>query len=77
MKKKMIGTVKKVAMTNSATVIVDRIVVHPKYKKRSKKSTSYIVHNELKVKPGDKVELEETRPISRHKHFKINKIIKQ
>ena len=60
MKKKLLGTVKKAAMEKSAVVQVNRIVVHPKYKKRTKKTKSYLVHNELKVKPGDRVEIEET-----------------
>jgi small subunit ribosomal protein S17 len=76
MKKRLKGIVKKAAMEKSAVVVVSRIVVHPKYKKRTKRTTSYIVHNELKVKPGDKVEIEEIKPMSRHKHFTITKIIK-
>ena len=76
MKKRLKGIVKKAAMEKSAVVVVSRIVVHPKNKKRTKRTTSYIVHNELKVKPGDKVEIEEIKPMSRHKHFTITKIIK-
>jgi|APSaa5957512535_1039671.scaffolds.fasta_scaffold275642_2 small subunit ribosomal protein S17 len=76
MKKKLTGMVKKAAMEKSAVVTVDRIVVHPKYKKRTKKTRSYIVHNELKAKTGDRVQIEETKPISRHKRFSIIKIIK-
>ncbi|MBU1070800.1 mitochondrial small ribosomal subunit protein uS17m [Patescibacteria group bacterium] len=76
MKKKLTGTVKKAAMTKSAVVTVNRIVVHPKYKKRTKKTRSYIVHNELKAKAGDKVQIEEIKPMSRHKRFSIIKIIK-
>ncbi len=76
MKKKLVGTVKKAAMEKSAVVEVNRIVVHPKYKKRTKSTKSYLVHNELKVKAGDRVEIEETKPMSRRKHFVITKIIK-
>lgn len=76
MKKILTGIVKKAAMEKSATVVVSRIVVHPKYKKRTKKTKSYIVHNTKKAKAGDKVQIKETKPISRHKHFIITKIIK-
>jgi small subunit ribosomal protein S17 len=76
MKKRLTGIVKKAAMEKSATVVVSRIVVHPKYKKRTKRTKSYIVHNQLEAKAGDKVQLEEIKPMSRHKHFSIIKIIK-
>ena len=76
MKKKLTGTVKKAAMEKSAVVEVNRIVVHPKYKKRTKSTKSYMVHNLLKAKAGDKVQIEEIKPISRHKRFSIIKIIK-
>jgi len=76
MKKRLKGIVKKAAMEKSAVVVVSRIVVHPKYKKRTKKTNSYIVHNELKAKAGDKVHIEEIKPMSRHKRFSIIKIIK-
>jgi len=76
MKKKLTGIVKKAAMDKSAVVVVSRVVVHPKYKKRTKKTKSYLVHNELKAKAGDRVQIEEIKPLSRHKHFSITKIIK-
>lgn len=76
MKKRLKGIVKKAAMEKSAVVVVSRMVVHPKYKKRTKKTKSYIVHNDKKAKAGDKVEIEEMKPMSRHKHFTITKIIK-
>lgn len=76
MKKTLIGIVKKSAMEKSAVVAVNRIVIHPKYKKRAKKTTAYLTHNNIKAKAGDKVQIEETKPISRRKHFIITKIIK-
>jgi small subunit ribosomal protein S17 len=76
MKKRLTGIVKKAAMEKSAVVVVSRIVVHPKYKKRTKKTRSYLVHNLIKAKAGDTVNLEETKPISRRKHFTITKILK-
>jgi len=64
------GVVVKTAMKDTATVLVDRYVKHPKYKKYLRRSKKYLVHdvgNTAKV--GDKVVIKETRPISRHKHF--------
>jgi len=76
MKKKLTGMVKSDKMTGSASVIVGRFKIHPKYKKRTKVTKSYLVDNKLKAKAGDLVEIESTRPLSCHKHFKIIRIIK-
>lgn len=67
------GVVVKSAMKDTATVLVDRFVMHPKYKKYQRRSKKYLVHdpgNSAKV--GDKVKIRETRPISKRKHFVIN-----
>jgi small subunit ribosomal protein S17 len=77
MKKKLKGTVKNRHQEKTAVVIVDRLKVHPKYKKRIKVSKSYQVHTDIKVEAGDRVEIEAIRPMSRHKHFKISKVIKK
>lgn len=76
MKKKLKGTVRAKHQEKTAVVVVDRLKVHPKYKKRIKVSKSYQVHTDINVEPGDRVEIETIRPMSRHKHFKINKVIK-
>ena len=67
------GVVVKTAMKDTATVLVDRYVKHPKYKKYLRRSKKYLVHdvgNTAKV--GDKVVIKETRPISKRKHFVID-----
>ena len=64
------GVVVKASMKDTATVLVEQYVQHPKYKKYYTKSKKYLVHdvgNTAKI--GDKVSIQETRPISRHKHF--------
>lgn len=66
------GVVVKVAMKDSATVLVNRYVLHPKYKKYYTISKKYIVHdpgNSLGV--GDKVVVKEVRPISKRKRHII------
>ena len=64
------GVVVKAAMKDTATVLVERYVKHPKYKKYLRRSKKYLVHdpgNTAQV--GQKVEIRETRPISKRKHF--------
>ncbi|MDP2648447.1 MAG: 30S ribosomal protein S17 [Patescibacteria group bacterium] len=64
------GVVVKTAMKDTATVVVERYVKHPTYRKYLRKSQKFLVHdpgNTAKV--GEKVTIKETRPISRRKHF--------
>jgi small subunit ribosomal protein S17 len=66
------GVVVKTAMKDSATIVVNRYVLHPKYKKYYTVSKKFIVHdpgNSLGV--GDKVVVKEVRPISKRKRHII------
>lgn len=74
--KHLIGTVKSDKNLKTAIVDVVRFKVHPKYLKRIKVNKSYAVQNDLGAKVGNRVRLEETRPISKTKRWKISKIIK-
>lgn len=61
-------------MDKTVVVKVSRFVVHPKYGKRIKKTKKYKAHDEENIKKvGDNVEIEEVRPISKDKHFKVIK----
>ncbi len=63
-------------MVKTAVVKVDRYVKHPLYHKYMKKSKRYKAHDEKKeYKEGDRVVIEETKPISKDKHFRIIKKI--
>lgn len=73
--KTFIGKITSTKMTQSAAVSVSHTWTHPKYKKTVKKLKQYIVDNKINAKEGDKVEIQETRPISKLKHFTITKII--
>ena len=60
--------------TNKKTVVVEveRTFKHPIYKKYIKKSKKYHAHDETDtLKVGDKVIIEETRPISKLKTWKV------
>ncbi len=63
-------------MDKTVTVLVNRYKQHPKYKKRYKVSKKYKAHDEKnKFKTGDKVIIQETRPISRDKKWKVKDLI--
>jgi len=63
-------------MQKTIVVEVDRIKVHPVYKKRYFVSRKYKVHDEKGLaKIGDKVIFEECRPLSKDKKWRLIKII--
>ena len=68
------GVVVSDKMDKTVVVSVSRFVKHPKYGKFYKINKKYKAHDaENKYKVGDKVEIIETRPISKDKHFKVIK----
>ena len=76
MAKTYIGLVTSTGMQKTVTVAVDRKFRHPIYRKVIMRRKKYLAHNEDKaVQVGDTVEIEETRPISKNKHFQVVKKI--
>ena len=66
------GVVTSDKMNKTVVVEVTRFVEHKKYGKRIKKTKKYKAHDENNSKKiGDVVEIEETKPISKDKHFKV------
>lgn len=66
------GVVVKTAMKDTATVMVERYVKHPKYKKYMRRSKKFLVHDPGNTATvGQKVTIRETRPISKRKRFVI------
>jgi small subunit ribosomal protein S17 len=56
----------------TVTVLVERRVMHPVYKKFIKRSKKYHAHDETNAcSVGDKVRIEECRPISKSKTWRI------
>jgi small subunit ribosomal protein S17 len=66
------GTVVSDKQDKTVTVLVERLVMHPVYKKFVKRSKKYAAHDEANVhKIGEVVLIEESRPISRTKHWRV------
>ncbi len=55
----------------TAVVAVERVVIHPLYKKRFKRERKYLVHDEVGVKLGDVVKFVDTKPVSKMKKWRI------
>lgn len=59
-------------MDKTIVVRVDRTKMHPKYRKRYTVSRRYLVHDEQnQYHVGDMVAFSETRPLSRHKRWRV------
>jgi small subunit ribosomal protein S17 len=75
-KREIQGNVIKIAGDKTATILVERRVMHPRYHKVVKRFKKYLVHderNELKV--GDEIVASECRPISKRKAFRLKSIV--
>ena len=56
----------------TVTVLVERRVMHPIYKKYVRKSKKYAAHDENNVvKEGDTVRIRECRPLSKRKTWEV------
>lgn len=68
------GTVVSTKMQDTITVAVERYVMNSKYKKFMRRTKKYLVDDKGNTaKEGDKVEIRETRPLSRRKRFTLVK----
>jgi small subunit ribosomal protein S17 len=78
LRKERIGVVTSNAMEKSIVVSVERKVKHAKYGKFVKKTTRFMAHddkNECGV--GDTVRIQETRPLSKNKCWRLVEIVEK
>ena len=72
------GTVTSDKMDKTVTVLVERRVKHPLYGKDVVESKKYHAHDEAnECGVGDKVEIAETRPLSKTKSWKVTRILEK
>lgn len=72
------GTVTSDKMDKTVTVWVERRVKHPLYGKYVVESKKYHAHDEAnECGVGDKVEIAETRPLSKTKSWKVTRILEK
>ena len=75
-RKTRIGKVVGDKMDKTVIVAVDSPKHHPVYKKTIRRVTKYYAHDEKnRVKTGDTVMIEETRPLSRLKRWRVAEIL--
>jgi len=71
-KRVLTGRVISDKMDKTVTVLVERRVMHPLYKKFIRRSKMYAAHDDANLcKEGDVVQIEECRPISKRKSWVV------
>ncbi len=78
LRKTRVGTVVSDKMDKTVVVMTSKKVQHPVYKKFVTRRAKYKAHdpnNEYQV--ADKVEIEETRPLSREKRWRVTRLIER
>lgn len=77
-RKELVGRVVSDKMQKTITVLVERRVQHPRYKKFITKRTKFYAHDEHEVaREGDLVRIVESRPLSRLKRWRLVEVIKR
>lgn len=75
-KREIQGVVVKRSGDKTASVLVTRSVLHPKYHKTVKRFKKYLIHDEKnELNEGDTVIAVECRPLSKTKSFRLNTIV--
>ena len=77
-KRTKVGTVVSNKMQKTVVVAVENLVMHPMYQKYIKRTSKFLAHNESgDVNIGDRVVIEETRPLSKRKRWNVREIVER
>jgi small subunit ribosomal protein S17 len=75
-RKTLVGEVVSNKMTKTVSVRVDRLMKHPKFNRYLRRSRTFMAHDEQGMcQPGDRVQIIESRPLSRHKRWRVMAIL--
>ena len=78
LRKTRVGMVVSVKMEETSGVAMVEFVAHPLYKKIIKRTVKLKAHDENnECKIGDKVEVMETRPLSKDKRWRLVRVLEQ
>ena len=76
-RRRMTGVVTRARSAKTVAVRIDRSYRHPLYHKVMRKSTEFLVHDEIGCHPGDWVSIVESRPISKRKRWTVEKVLRR
>ena len=72
-----VGTVVKAKMAKTVVVAVERLVRHGLYRKTIKRTSTFMAHDETGAKRGDRVRIQETRPLSKNKRWRVVEVVER
>lgn len=75
MAKQLTGKILSNKMQKTVVVEVDTIKLHPLYKKRYRRTKKYAAHTEESLQIGNQVVIEEVRPLSKTKKWKVVRVL--
>jgi len=76
--KTKVGVVVSDKMDKTVVVLVERLVLHSAYKRRVRRFSRFKAHDkDNSAHTGDRVEIKETRPLSKDKRWYISRIIER
>lgn len=77
-RKKLTGVVVGTNMDKTAVVLVNRLKKHSTYNKYIRRHTKYLAHDPNNIcKDGDRVQIIESRPISKLKRWQVVEIVEK
>ena len=71
----LVGVVVSAKMQKTVVVAVERLVRHGLYRKTIRRTSTFMAHDEKGARKGDTVRIVETRPLSRHKRWRVAEIV--
>ena len=76
--KTLTGKVVSTKMQKTISVLIQRYVPHPTYGKYQRRTTQLLAHDENnESRTGDLVSIESCRPLSRHKSWRLVKVLER
>jgi small subunit ribosomal protein S17 len=72
-----VGVVKTAKMQKTVVVKVERLVRHAFYGKTIRRTSTFMAHDELGAKAGDRVRIVEARPQSARKRWRVAEILER
>ena len=78
MKRQVNGVIVSNKMDKTVVVQVERVVMHPLYKKYIRRRNKFMAHDkENACQIGDLVEITESRPLSKTKRWRVSRIVQK
>jgi small subunit ribosomal protein S17 len=72
-----VGVVKAAKMQKTVVVSVERLVRHAFYGKTIRRTSTFMAHDELGARAGDRVRIVEARPLSARKRWRVTEILER